>query len=105
MNQLNRNQILAIIIAVLAVLMGSTAQLTDLLGPSSAKLVLSLAALLNGVLSAVLAVLSGQTAIFRDVAASPGVTSIRVNSQASPAIARLAVDPTVDKIGAADKQF
>lgn len=95
---LNRNQILAIIIAVLAVLMASTAQLTDLFGQTGAKYIISAAGLLNGVLSAILAVITGQAGMVKDVAAMPGVEPIRINAQANQTLARVAMDPTVDKV-------
>lgn len=62
---LNRNQFFAISVAILAVLMASTAQLNDLFGPQVAKTIISTAGLLNGVLGSILAVLTGQNAIIQ----------------------------------------
>lgn len=95
---LTRNQIIAIVIAILSVLAGSTAQLTDLLGPTAAKTVISIATLGNTVLASILSILSSQTAQVKDVLAMPGVDKVEVNAQASKALATVAVDPTVDKI-------
>ena len=97
---LNTKQVLAIILAVLSVLSGSTAQLTDLLGPSAAKITISVASLAMSVISSVLAVLSSQGNIVKDVAAMPGVSRIAVNENATPALASLATDPATPKIGA-----
>lgn len=105
MNMLNRNQALCIVIAVLAVLMASTAQLNDLFGAQAAKIIISAAGLLNGVLSAVLAVLVGPASMIKAVAATPGIETIKVNAQASPAIAKLAVDPAVNNVAPTDKDF
>lgn len=43
--------------------------------------------------------LSTQTAQVKDVLAMPGIEKINVNAQASTALATLAVDQTVNKIG------
>lgn len=100
---LNRNQIIAIVVAVLSVLMGSTAQLTDLFGPGITKTIISTASLLNSGLSAVLAVITGQGGMVRDVAAMEGVTKISVNSAANSTLASVAVDPLQPKVGADSK--
>ncbi len=95
---LTRNQILAIVIAILGVLMASTAQLTDLVGPGTTKTIQSLAGILNSVLASVLAVITGQSGIIKDASAMPGVEKITVNSQANATLATLAVDPQQSKI-------
>lgn len=95
---LNRNQIIAIIIAVLSVTAASTAQLTDMFGPTITKLIISAAGFSNSVLSAVLAVITGQGGMVRDVAAMPGIENISVNGKASPTLASIAVDPKQDKV-------
>lgn len=97
---LTRNQIIAIVIAVLGVLMASTSQLTDLIGPQATKWVQSLAGITNSVLASVLAVITGQSGIIRDAQAMPGVEKITINSQANSTLATLAVDPKQDKIEA-----
>lgn len=95
---LTRNQILAIVIAVLGVLMASTAQLTDLVGPGATKTIQSTAGILNSVLASVLAVITGQSGIIKDAAAMPGIEKITVNAQASPALATIAVAQDQPKI-------
>lgn len=97
---LNGKQIISIIIAVLSVLMVSGAQLNDLIGPTAAKTVVSLAGLLNLILGSVMAAISGQSSLVRDVAAMPGVERISINASATPALAAVAVDPGQTKVGA-----
>lgn len=95
---LNRNQIIAITIAVLGVLIGSAAQLTDLFGPGWTKTIISVASLLNSILSSVLAVISSQGGQVRDVLAMLGVEHIDVNREANKTLAAIAIDRNVDKI-------
>lgn len=95
---LNFKQVLAILGAVLGVLMISTAQLTDLFGPGVTKVIVSAAAVLNTTLSSILAVVTGQSAMIKDVAAMPGVDMIRVNAQANQTLAQIAVDPEMHKV-------
>lgn len=97
---LNTKQILAIALAVLSVLSGSTAQLTDLLGVEWAKVVISVASLAMSVISSVLAVLSSQNNLVKDVAAMPGVERIAVNPAANQVLAAIATDPQQPKVGA-----
>lgn len=97
---LNSKQILAITLALLSVFSGSTAQLTDLFGTGIAKILISASSLACTALSSVLAVLSSQGAIVRDVAAMPGVERINVNAAANPTLAAVATDPTQPKVGA-----
>lgn len=100
---LNGKQIISIIGAVLGVLMISTTQLTDLFGPGVAKTVVSIAGLVNTILSSVMAVITAtmpQGDQVKQVLAMPGVEKIDVNRNASPELAKLAVDPTVNKISA-----
>jgi len=99
---LNVKQVLAITLAILSVLSGSTAQLTDLLGVGEAKVVISIASLAMSVISSVLAVLSSQGNIIKDVAAMPGVEKITVNTSASQALAAVATDAAQPKVGAVD---
>lgn len=95
---LNRNQVLAITIAILSAMAASTAQLTDIFGPGVAKTVISSAGLLNSALSAILAVITSQSGIVRDTLAMPGVENIQINRQANQTLASIAVDPLQDKI-------
>jgi hypothetical protein len=54
--------------------------------------------LTNIIISSVGTALSGQAQLVRDVAAMPGVEKITVNAQATPTLAAVAVDQTVDKV-------
>ena len=59
--------------------MVSSAQLTDLLGPGTAKTIVTVSGLVNMLLQSVTVALSTQTAQVRDVAAMAGVEKISVN--------------------------
>jgi hypothetical protein len=91
-------QIIGIIIVVNGALIGSTAQLTDLLGPLIAKDIVSVASIGNSIFGGVIMMLSGQGSMVKSVLAMPGIEHIDVNSQASPALATLAVDKSINKI-------
>lgn len=95
---LNGKQFLAIGVALLGVLGASTAQLDIIVGPAITKVVVAIDTLLMSGMSAVLAVLTGQSNIVKDVQAMPGVEKITINAQANPTLATLAVDPKNDKI-------
>lgn len=91
-------QIIGIIIVINGALIGSTAQLTDLLGALIAKDIVSVASIGNSIFGGVIMMLSGQGSMVKSVLAMPGVERIAVNGQASSALATLAVDPGQDKI-------
>ncbi len=95
---LTPGQIFAIILAVLGVLGASTAQLTDLLGATEAKVIVTISSLLSSILSTILAVITGQGSQIAAVQAMPGIEKITVNAQANSTLASLAVDPANDKI-------
>lgn len=95
---LNAKQIISIIGAILSVLMISTAQLTDLLGPTAAKSLVSIAGLFNMILSSVMAAITSQGSTVKDVLAMDGVAKINVNEKANATLAALAIDPKQDKI-------
>ena len=98
---LNGKQIFLIVGAVISVLMVAGPQLTDLFGAGATKYITSAAGLLNLIINSVMAVLTGtmpQADQVRQVLAMPGVEKLDVNAKASPELARLAVDPNVDKI-------
>lgn len=97
---MNSKQIVACVIAVLGVLMISTSQLQDLFGPTVAKSIVSLAALLNSILGGILAALTGQANTIKEVAAMPGVESIKVNAQANQVLSAVAIDPAQPKVEA-----
>lgn len=95
---LNRGQILSIIIVVLGVLVGAAAQLTDLFGPVVTKYIVSASTLGMSIIAGVNTVLQGQGSQLQAVQAMAGVEKIVVNSQANATLATLAVDPKQDKI-------
>src|SRR5690242_4223769 len=95
---LNRNQILALIIATLSVLGASTAQLTDLFGPALAKTIISASSLLTGILSGWMAIVTGQAGMVKDVSNITGVETIKINKEANPTLARVALDPAVNNV-------
>ena len=82
-----------IVIAILSVLAGATAQLTDLFGAMHAHLIVTASNLLMTVLSSILVQMSGQSAQIRAVNDMPGVQTITVNEKANPTLAAIAVDP------------
>ena len=98
MGNLTGKQILGIIAAVLSALVASTAQLTDIFGPTTAKAVISAASIGSTILNSILVGISGQSSLVKDVAAMPGVDSIKVNSDANSTLAALAMDPLQDKV-------
>lgn len=98
MSQLTGKQWLSIIVAVLSVLMISTTQLTDLFGQNVAKTLVTVAGLANTIISSVVAALSGQGALINDVRSMPGVERITVNEQANQTLAKIAMDPSADKV-------
>ena len=93
-------QKIAITMAVLGVLSTSGVQLTDILGSGIAKSVVSVSGLINSVLAAIVAVISGQSAIIKQVAAMPGVEKVSVNADAGTSLAQAATDPTLKNVGA-----
>lgn len=97
---LNTKQIIAIILAILSVFSGSTAQLTDLFGSGVAKILISASSLAATSLSSVLAVISSQNQTIKEVAAMPGVEKVLVNASANQVLAANATDPGQPKIGA-----
>jgi hypothetical protein len=91
-------------IGVLGFLASATTQLTDIfapfgsLAPVIVKEIVSASGFISGILGVVLAFLTGQANAVKAVQAMPGVQSITVNAQASPALAALAVDNTQAKL-------
>jgi hypothetical protein len=96
---LTGKQIIAITSAIVSVLLVSTVQLTDIFGTKAAHTIISVAGLVNMVLSSVTAVISSQSALVKDVAAMPGVEGIRVNATANQSLATVATDPNQPKVG------
>ena len=97
---LTGKQILAIVAAVVSALMLATTQLTDIFGAPTAKTIVSTAALSNMILNSIIAALTGQANLVRDVAAMPGVDRISINTSANQVLASAATDAAQPKIGA-----
>lgn len=91
-------QIIGIILVINGALIGSSAQLTDLFDPHTAKIIISIASLGNSIFGGVVTLISGQGAQIKNVLAMPGIENITVNRQASAALATIAVDPDQNKI-------
>lgn len=105
-------QFIGILLVINGALIGSTAQLTDLLGAHMAHIVISVASLGNSVLGGVVTMFTSQGAQTKNVIADPqaqesivkavlnmpGVQHIDVNSNANSTLAAIAIDPNVDKI-------
>jgi hypothetical protein len=89
-------------VAILAngVLTGGVNELTDLFGAGITKHIVSIASLGNSFVGGLITMFSGQGAQIRNVAAMPGVESIKVNSQANTTLAQIAVsaDPALAKV-------
>ena len=100
---LNLKQILGILIVIFSVLAISGASLAEVVGPTAAKSISALANILNAIMGGVFTVITGQTAMVKDVAAMPGVERIQVNASASQALAQVAFDPNQDKVEATDQ--
>lgn len=103
--QINLKQVIGIVIAILGVLMISTAQLTDLMGAGAAKTVTSVAALLNSILGSVMAVITSNTQTVKDASDTTGVEPIRINRDASKSLAAMAVDPSISNVGLAAHEY
>lgn len=91
-------QIIGIILVVNGALIGSSAQLTDLFDPHTAKIIISIASLGNSIFGGVVTLISGQGAQIKNVLAMPGVEGISVGRQANATLAAIAIDPGQDKI-------
>lgn len=103
---LNGKQIFLIIGAIVSVLMIAGPQLTDLFGSATAKNVTSAAGLVNLMINSVMVALTGnltQDQQVKQVLDMKGVERLRVNENASPALAALAMDPAVNKISPTDE--
>lgn len=98
MFNLNGKQIIQIVGVIISVLMVSSAQLTDLLGPGVAKTIVTISGLANMILQGITVALTTQSAQVKDVAAMPGVERITVNATANAALATMAVDKNQDKV-------
>lgn len=98
---LNGKQIFLIIGAIVSVLMIAGPQLTDLFGSTIAKNVASGAGLVNLMINSIMVALTGnmpQSQQIQQVLDMKGVQHLEINKDASPEVARMAVDPSVNKI-------
>ena len=95
---MNPNMILAVVVAMFAFASGATAQLTDFFGADKAHLIASACSFVGGLLAVPLAFLQSQTNQVKNVAAMPGVDPMQVNTNASTALAKLALDDSVPKV-------
>lgn len=101
MNKLTTAQIFSIILVVLGVLVASTGQLNDLLGPQVTKYIVSLAGLLMSILSGISAIVTGANQQVKDVVAmakdpnSPVQGIITTNSPEGKALAQSIPGPIV----------
>jgi len=91
-----------IITGIISGLITGAALMQTLLGQDLTIKIVAGLGILNIIVSSVGTVLSGpdsQDTQVKNVLAMPGVQKIDVNEKASPALAKLAVDPAIDKIG------
>lgn len=98
---LNGKQIFLIIGAIVSVLMIAGPQLTDLFGSTIAKNVASGAGLVNLMINSIMVALTGtmpQSQQIQQVLDMKGVQHLEINKEASLEVARMAVDPNVNKI-------
>lgn len=95
---MNTSRYLGVAIAILSVWAGASAQLSTLFGQTTANVIVTVCTLTVATLGAVLGVINNQTNTVTLVKSMPGVDKIEVNAQANPALAKMALDPTVDKI-------
>jgi len=106
MNKLTTAQIFSIILVILGVLVASTGQLNDLLGPQATKYIVSLAGLLMSILSGISAIVTGASQQVKDVVAmakdptSPVQGIITTNSPEGVALAKSIPGPIVTAGGA-----
>lgn len=99
MSSITRNQWLGLMILASSILMGGASQLDILVGVVASKAIVAGMILLNAFLAGAVVILGGQGQQVKDVLAMQGVQKIDVNAQANTTLAKLATDPTVDKIG------
>lgn len=101
---LNSYQYFLIAVAILSAVSGMTAQFTDLFGAGPAHLIVTAASAANTLITAIMTPLVGNASMVKNVAALPGVDRVQVNTQATPAIAAVAVDPAQTKVGGGTDQ-
>lgn len=92
-------RLLAFALIVLGVMSASTAQLTDLFGPTAAKTIISGASLLSSVLATWVAANTNEANTVTNAQGVQGV-QVQVDKTASSAVAKLAMDPAMDNVTA-----
>lgn len=96
---ITRNQWIAIIILALGLISGATGQMTDIFGAGAAKSIASSASFLSSFVAGLQIILGGQSQQVLDVKNMPGVEKIDINAKANQTLAKMALDPSVDKVG------
>lgn len=92
-------QWIGIIILFNTTLLGSASQLGDLsLTPNMVKAILAFATLGNGFLGGLVTMFGGQGSMVATVSNFTGVEPLKINANASPALAAVAMDPAQDKV-------
>ena len=101
---MNVAQKLALAIGILGFVASGSTQLTDIfsplgsVAPTIVKEIVSLAGFSSGIMGVVLAFITGQGSMVKEVLAMPGVEKIDVNEKANAVLATIAVDPLQPKI-------
>jgi hypothetical protein len=96
---ITQTQWIAFVIGACSFLGGATGQLTVLFGTNGATYAASACAIISGLAGVFLMATTGQSSQVKTVAAMPGVDRITVNNNATPVLAAMAVDQSVNKIG------
>lgn len=92
-------QWIGIIILFNTTLLGSASQLGDLsLTPQMVKAILAFATLGNGFLGGLVTMFGGQSSMAATVSNFKGVEPLRINADASPGLAALALNPLEDNV-------
>jgi hypothetical protein len=94
-------QIVGIILLANGVVTGSVNEMTDLIGAVWAKHLISIAIMGSGFCGGLVTMFGGvpsQEAQMKSVLAMPGIEKIDVNGLASAVLAKMAIDPTINKI-------
>lgn len=89
---------------VFSSLITAGALFTQLFGETMTLKIIAMLGLINIVVSSFGAAVSSQANLVKDVAAMPGVSRVSVNADANQALAAVATDPSVAKVGAADAE-
>ena len=100
LSNLTRNQKLALVGLLLGLLAGGGSTMTELFGTGVAAKIAAAAGFLNSFVNGAIVILSGQGQQVLDVKNMPGVERIDVNEKANQTLAKMALDPAVDKVSA-----